>query len=131
MAHRPPSGCTQYFTGASGTISSYNHAGGQMLQAQMYTNCIRQELGYCQTLFKERTGTTPDPFELGNAVAGGGTSSTQSGEGFLVGDLVHLDLSTHDDQSQSRLLGIGVSLGSICPTEWFPGPELTGLKFAL
>eukprot|EP00095_Tigriopus_kingsejongensis_P003442 maker-scaffold1284_size50758-snap-gene-0.9 protein:Tk03442 transcript:maker-scaffold1284_size50758-snap-gene-0.9-mRNA-1 annotation:"hypothetical protein KGM_18655" len=42
--NRPAFGCTQYFTGPTGTISSYNHAGGQMLQAQLYTNCIRQEL---------------------------------------------------------------------------------------
>eukprot|EP00095_Tigriopus_kingsejongensis_P005646 maker-scaffold695_size110128-snap-gene-0.18 protein:Tk05646 transcript:maker-scaffold695_size110128-snap-gene-0.18-mRNA-1 annotation:"hypothetical protein DAPPUDRAFT_313164" len=54
---RPPSGCTQYFTGPTGTISSYNHAGGQLLQAQMYTNCIRQELAQKNFPFEVRVSS--------------------------------------------------------------------------
>ncbi|TRY75398.1 hypothetical protein TCAL_15628, partial [Tigriopus californicus] len=40
--YRAPSGCTQYFTGLAGTITSYNFAGGQILENQHYGNCIRQ-----------------------------------------------------------------------------------------
>ena len=40
-------GCFQYFTGVTGTIQSYNLAGGAQLTAMDYKNCIRQEAGYC------------------------------------------------------------------------------------
>merc|ERR1712106_235251 len=55
-------GCFQYHTGitgtkdysgrylcmtSSGTIQSYNFAGGNQLVGQNYKNCIRQEEGYC------------------------------------------------------------------------------------
>jgi len=40
-------GCFQYHTGVTGTIQSYNFAGGQQLVGQNYKNCIRQEEGYC------------------------------------------------------------------------------------
>jgi len=40
-------GCFQYHTGITGTIQSYNFAGGQQLVGQNYKNCIRQEEGYC------------------------------------------------------------------------------------
>jgi len=40
-------GCFQYHTGVTGTLQSYNLAGGAQLQAQNYKNCIRQEAGYC------------------------------------------------------------------------------------
>ena len=37
----------QYFTGTTGTIYSYNYAGGTHLAGQQYNNCIRTEAGYC------------------------------------------------------------------------------------
>ena len=42
---RAPTDCVQYFTGTSGSVLSYNHAGGQLLQSQVYNNCIRTEKG--------------------------------------------------------------------------------------
>ena len=44
---RAPSDCVQYFTGATGSVKSYNFQGGQLLASQYYTNCIRTEKGYC------------------------------------------------------------------------------------
>jgi hypothetical protein len=38
-----PEGCLQYFTGVSGTVYSYNFAGGMHLANQNYVNCIRYE----------------------------------------------------------------------------------------
>ena len=38
---RAPTDCVQYFTGVTGTIQSYNFAGGQLLNSQYYNNCIR------------------------------------------------------------------------------------------
>merc|ERR1719154_722945 len=40
-------GCFQYHTGVTGTLNSYNFAGGAQLIGQNYKNCIRQEEGYC------------------------------------------------------------------------------------
>ena len=42
---RAPADCTQYFTGTTGTIQTYNFAGGQLIAGVDYTNCVRQELG--------------------------------------------------------------------------------------
>ena len=61
---RAPADCTQYFTGTSGTVQSYNFQGGQLLVSQYYTNCIRTERGYCGILWKESSSTSPDPFQM-------------------------------------------------------------------
>ena len=60
--NKAPSDCTQYFTGTSGTIQTYNF--GQLLGGMSYTNCIRREAGYCGVQFKESTGVTPDAFQF-------------------------------------------------------------------
>ncbi|XP_059099287.1 uncharacterized protein LOC131893312 [Tigriopus californicus] len=64
---RAPSGCTQYFTGCTGTITSYNFPGGQLLGDQVYGNCIRQNEGYCSVQYSETPITSPDPFDLDTA----------------------------------------------------------------
>lgn len=61
---RPPSGCVQYFTGTSGTFASYNFNGGQLLEQQFYTNCIRQEYGYCSFDLRASGTASPDPFQI-------------------------------------------------------------------
>ena len=63
--NRAPSGCLQYFTGVSGNIMSYNYLGGKLIHDQFYTNCIRQETGYCSFEVRESGATTPDPFSIG------------------------------------------------------------------
>lgn len=60
---RAPDGCTQYFTGVSGTVQSYNFADEVMLQDLDYANCIRRERGYCQFRVSETQGV-PDAFQL-------------------------------------------------------------------
>lgn len=61
---KAPVDCTQYFTGISGNVKSYNFAGGQLLNSQYYTNCIRTEKGYCGIQWKESSTTSPDPFQM-------------------------------------------------------------------
>jgi len=61
---RAPTDCTQYFTGVSGSVKSYNFAGGQLLNSQYYTNCIRTEKGYCGIQWKESSTSSPDPFQM-------------------------------------------------------------------
>merc|ERR1712060_831953 len=62
--YRAPTDCLQWFTGSTGTVYSYNHQGGQFLNGMDYTNCIRTEDGYCAIEWKEKTGATPDPFQV-------------------------------------------------------------------
>ncbi|XP_059098573.1 uncharacterized protein LOC131892751 [Tigriopus californicus] len=64
---RAPSGCTQFFTEDTGTISSYNFAGGQLLGDQIYANCIRQNEGFCRVQYSESAIGAPDPFDLDQA----------------------------------------------------------------
>jgi len=61
---KAPTDCTQYFTGVSGNVKSYNFAGSQILQTQNYDNCIRQEKGYCRIQWDQNAATSPDPFQL-------------------------------------------------------------------
>ena len=44
---KAPSGCAQYFTGTTGTISSFNVDGGTHLSDQSYTICIRYRVREC------------------------------------------------------------------------------------
>ena len=74
---RAPTDCTQYFTGSAGSVKSYNYAGGQLLQGNYYTNCIRTEAGYCRIQWKESSTSSPDTFAMSaspstTALAGGG-----------------------------------------------------------
>ena len=52
---RPRSGCSQWFTGVTGTLQSYNFAGGQHLANQDYSICIREEAGYCNIQYTADT----------------------------------------------------------------------------
>jgi len=61
---KAPTDCVQYFTGSTGTIQSYNFAGGQLLNSMYYNNCIRTEEGFCKIQYKESTGQTPDTFGM-------------------------------------------------------------------
>jgi len=62
--YRAPTDCLQWFTGATGVVYSYNHAGGQFINSQDYTNCIRTEDGFCGIEWKEKSGTSNDAFYL-------------------------------------------------------------------
>jgi hypothetical protein len=82
LMNRAPADCRQYFTGTSGTVMSYNFAGNQMLQSQIYTNCFRQELGnlnylclnniikvyQIQTRYENQIYTSYFRQELGNCI---------------------------------------------------------------
>ncbi|XP_023336549.1 uncharacterized protein LOC111707648 [Eurytemora carolleeae] len=66
--YRAPNKCVKYYTGASGTVTSYGFPGNTLLQNQNYESCIRQEAGYCSILWDQSTVTPPaDAFDLTNA----------------------------------------------------------------
>jgi len=81
---KAPTDCVQFHTGTTGTVQSYNFAGGQLLQGMYYTNCVRTELGYCGVEYKESTGTTPDAFDVGTtATAVSTTGACVTGAAFI------------------------------------------------
>jgi len=50
--------CFQYFTGVTGTVSSYNYAGNQLLAATQFHHCIRQEKDHCCIQWSQKSPTT-------------------------------------------------------------------------
>jgi len=64
---RVPQGCVQYHTGTTGNVQTYGFASSQLLGSQVYTNCLRQEEGYCSVTWRQSTKTSPDAFDLDNA----------------------------------------------------------------
>lgn len=65
---KAPEGCVQYYTGVSGTFTSFNYP-NQMLGAQQYATCFRQEKGYCTISIAETPGLKTDAFELYSTTA--------------------------------------------------------------
>lgn len=61
---KAPEGCTQYFTGPSGSFQSYNFANGQILANQNYRHCVRREFGYCRLEIRASSVATPNSFFL-------------------------------------------------------------------
>ena len=88
---RAPTDCIQYFTGKSGSVKSYNFGGGQLLQSQIYTNCIRTEAGYCAIQWKESSTTSPDPFAIGasptTAIESNGCDPAANGAFIMIPNL--------------------------------------------
>ncbi|KAG1699835.1 hypothetical protein GQR58_005417 [Nymphon striatum] len=59
----PPSNCLQYFTGASGTIKSFNYASTTAATLGYpnnlrYSICFRKEMGFCDITFTNPAGMT-------------------------------------------------------------------------
>ncbi|XP_023345542.1 uncharacterized protein LOC111714628 [Eurytemora carolleeae] len=70
--YRAPNHCVKYFTGTTGTVTSYGFAGSTLLGSQNYKSCIRQETGYCSIVWDQTTLNSPaDAFDLTNAPAAG------------------------------------------------------------
>ena len=60
-----PSDCLQYFTGEVGRARTFNFDGQIVLVNQQYTQCVRQESGYCGIMWSETQGISgKDTFKL-------------------------------------------------------------------
>lgn len=72
---RPPAGCTQYFTGTTGTVESFNF-GNTMQGGLFYTTCVRQEAGYCSIGWS--ASTNPDGFQVTSGIATSETTQCEA-----------------------------------------------------
>merc|ERR1712223_2175836 len=82
----PPAGCLQFFTGLSGSITSFNGArmgnAHQMIQNQQYRVCIKRGAGMCSVRYREAAGTF-DSFGLG--AGGNGNAAGDKGGNTGIG----------------------------------------------
>jgi hypothetical protein len=123
----PPEGCLQYFTGTSGTVSSFNFKTGVNnnnpgtsdgyslhLSSTRYSICVRREEGYCSIAWSQ-------------TVAGAGNGFSVSTDGFVGESSCSGDYITIIDGygageeacSRSRYCGLELKTagGSGCSTE--------------
>ena len=88
----PPVGCAQYFTGSSGTITSFNYGTNDdyhHLADQLYTVCIRREEKYCQIGY--HPSNNGNSFYLSfNPGSGGGTFKARAGEIGCIADFISI-----------------------------------------
>ncbi|XP_050423186.1 uncharacterized protein LOC126834970 isoform X2 [Adelges cooleyi] len=122
-----PTGCLQYHTSLSGTIQSFNYAGGMYQSGLDYAICIKRSVNTCRVEFQQVAGST---FGI-NSLEG---SSLEEGIG-RAGE-VSCDLVTHDYlHIAGGMLDIGEEIlaatGNVevyTPTaEKFCGRSLSGL----
>lgn len=122
---KAPEGCVQYFTGTSGTITSYNYP-QQLLAGQQYASCIRQESGFCTVNFQETQGLTSDPFELYGTTADTPDAGALSDVGACNQNSVEVPLSTAISQTGPKICGAQFSnvdnspVGTIVPSNVLP-----------
>ena len=65
VLYRAPPDCVQYYSGSTqGYIQSYGFGSGQLLSAQNYKACIRQEEGYCGVDWHPSSRTNPSSFSM-------------------------------------------------------------------
>merc|ERR1712223_1368420 len=78
----PPAGCLQFFTGLSGSITSFNGArmgdAQQMIQNQQYRVCIKRGAGMCSVRYREAAGQI-DSFGLGGDGDNAGNAGDNDG----------------------------------------------------
>jgi len=108
QTHTPPHGCVQYFTGQTGTITSYNYGYNDdfhHLGSQDYTICIRREDGQC------KIGYHPSP--TGNSFylsfhpgSGGGTFKSRAGEDGCVADFITIPRGTNNLYGESSCISL-------------------------
>lgn len=72
LPNAAPDGCTQYFTSSTGTIQSYNFAGGRHIANQEVVHCIRTNANQCQIAYTQSTfsvshGASTPAFQTGDA----------------------------------------------------------------
>jgi len=79
--------CNQWFTGASGTVQSYNWPSIQLI-SKTHNMCIRREAGYCGIQYQAYSATSPDSFILDDvtitAVNGVAQAAISTNHGYLL-----------------------------------------------
>merc|ERR1740129_2372488 len=79
--------CNQWFTGTSGTVTSYNWPSIQLI-SKTHNMCIRREAGYCGIQYQAYSATSPDSFILDDvtltAVNGVAQAAISANHGYLL-----------------------------------------------
>jgi len=116
-----PPGCLQFFTGATGTVSSFNWQGTTTrtssvhLQDQNYIACVRQELGSCVVCWSPTTtgnqATTTGSFGVSaSAIA---TSSTGDSGTSCTTDFVVIESASAATNAAAVASGTGINSAAV------------------
>jgi len=115
--YKPPMGCSQYFTGTTGYIQSYNYDKGIHLANQHDKFCVRPEQGYCGIYWSAGTfkvGSYPTPASAPTITVGWtGTSCTSDYITIPAGGLYPWDQT----QTAQDFCGAILSLASPSSTQ--------------
>jgi len=109
---KAPSDCFQYFTGNSGIVKSLNYP-TVMISLIEYTACVRTELGMCGIQWAPTTTTSPNPFQLDDAIAPAlpGESNAVTSEAYII-----IPHSTHTYYGGSALSDDGTTIAASLDT---------------
>lgn len=114
--------CFQYFTGVTGTIRSYNYAQPQLLAAQQFNHCIRQEEDHCCIQYSP---VSPSTFRMagGRADTAAGTPCIGADAALLCSDGLgcSTDFLLIPNSGGSGV--VGANAGS--PSDRYCGPALS------
>lgn len=83
----PPSGCSQYLTGTTGSFYSLNYGGSQHLAGLDYNMCVRREYGYCKISWTGPTFSWSDKATALKTSSGKGDlqcSATNAGDWVII-----------------------------------------------
>merc|ERR1711953_417411 len=81
---KAPTDCLQYFTGASGTVTSLNYP-TVLLSGIQYTICTRKEEGYCGISWAPTASTSPDTFDLDDTeIADGLAFAAEASDAYIL-----------------------------------------------
>jgi len=118
---KPPEGCLQYFTGSTGTIQSYNWAGGVHLANQDYNNCIRTERGFCSMQYTQ-VGTNFDMSTTTATTSAVGDTCTDDYVIIAGGDTALVNSATSKDRFCGSTLNsiAGQNAGAAVLTQRMP-----------
>jgi len=121
--NKPPEGCTQWYTGVSGTIRSYNYPGGYHLASQEYIICLRREEGYCSNSYY----ADDDGFKVSGTAA-----STSSNGATCITDYIFIPRARKDLtklKSTDRICGTYLGFGSLETLYTDRYPFIIGVSF--
>jgi len=107
---KAPTDCSQWYTGNSGTITSFNRPGGTPLQSSLHSYCVRRNKGFCTILYQANSGvTSPTNFKVAStALPSGGGLAPAQGALYIANTFGQTSLSTLylNDQHQPPVTSV-------------------------
>lgn len=121
--NKAPEGCTQWYTGVSDTIYSYNYLGGSHLASQEYIICIRREEGYCSNTYYADS----ESFKVSGTTAASSKNGADCTTDYIFIPRARKDLSKL--KSTDRICGTYLGFGALETLYTDRYPFMLGVSF--